>query len=121
MPGLRDRFRRRRVHDDDDHVRRGGGARRAGYAVRRTLARIVDLITMVVVVLIVLGIVLVVLKANPDNAIVETILDGARYLAKPFDAIFELDKRRTEIAVNWGIAAAVYLLVGRLVSRLLRP
>ena len=122
MLAIRDRFRRRRTRDvDDDGTRRGGGAARAGYAVRRTLAAIVDLVTMLVVVLIVLGIVLVVLKANPENGIVDAIRDGAKYLAKPFDAIFEMDKRRTEIAVNWGIAAAVYLLAGRLLSRLIRP
>jgi len=28
-----------------------------------------------------------------------------------------MDKRRTEIAVNWGIAAAVYLTAGRVLAR----
>jgi len=65
----------------------------------------------------VLGIVLVLLKANPDNAIVDAIRDAAKYLSKPFDAIFEMDKRRTEIAVNWGIAAVVYLIAGSVLAR----
>lgn len=98
-----------------------GDAGRGGVRVRVAVARAVDLITLVVVVLIVLGIGLVLLKANPDNAIVGTIRDAAKYLSKPFDAIFELDKRRTEIAVNWGIAAVVYLAVGRLLARALAP
>ena len=124
MLGLRDRLRRRRGLDGDGaRTTRSGpsGARRAGFALRRTLGRIVDLITTIVVLVIVLGIVLVVLKANPDNSIGDAIRDAAKYLAKPFDAIFEMDKRRTEIAVNWGIAAAVYLVVGRLISRIVRP
>ena len=118
MRALRDRFRRRR-HDDDD----GGGRSRVGsgaIAARRGVARIVDLITAVVVGIIVLGILLVVLKANPENGIVDALRDAAKWLSKPFDAIFEMDKRRTEIAVNWGIAAVVYLIVGRVLARLIR-
>lgn len=111
---LRDRFRRpRRVADGDTR-----SSARGGVAARRGLARIIGLITTLVVAVIVLGIVLVLLKANPDNAIVDAVRDAAKYLSKPFDAIFEMDRRRTEIAVNWGIAALVYLIAGRLLARL---
>ena len=90
-------------------------------AARRALARIISLITAIVVGVIVLGIVLVLLKANPENAIVDALRDAAKYMSKPFDAIFEMDKRRTEIAVNWGIAAVVYGLVGGLLARVVSP
>jgi hypothetical protein len=120
MRAIRDRFRRRHHVDDDDN---GGGRSRVGSgatAARRGLARIIDLITAVVVGIIVLGILLVVLKANPENGIVDALRDAAKWLSKPFDAIFEMDKRRTEIAVNWGIAAVVYLIAGRVIARLVR-
>lgn len=122
MRSLMGRLRSRRVakdRDGDHHVgrRRGAGA---GTAARNALARLVGLVTAIVVGLIVLGIVLVVLKANPENAIVDTIREGARALATPFDAIFELEKRRTEIAVNWGIAAGVYAIIGTFIARLLQ-
>jgi membrane-bound ClpP family serine protease len=84
------------------------------------LARLVDLITAAVVLLIVLGIVLVVLKANPANQIVTWVHDAASFLAGPFDNLFKLRNPRTETAVNWGIAAVVYLIVGRFIARLLR-
>jgi hypothetical protein len=98
--------------------RRGAaaGARRGAYGI----ARVIDLIVAGVVVVLVAGILLVVLKANPGNDIVSAVTDAAKFLAGPFDGMFSLDNPRTEIAVNWGVAAAVYFVVGRLVTTLLR-
>jgi hypothetical protein len=96
---------------------------RVGHGARSglwTLARVVDLVVAAVVLLIVAGILLIVFKANPSNDIVNWVTDAARWLAGPFDGMFNLDNPRGEIALNWGIAAAVYFIVGRLVARLLR-
>jgi hypothetical protein len=84
------------------------------------IARIVSLITSVVVGLIVIGIVLVLLEANRDNAIVDWLVGAAGWLAEPFDNVFSLDGRKERIAVNYGLAAVVYALVGGLLVRLLR-
>jgi hypothetical protein len=84
------------------------------------IARIVSLITSVVVGLIVLGIVLVLLEANRDNAIVDWLVGAAGWLAEPFDNVFSMDGRKERIAVNYGLAAVVYALVGGLIARLLR-
>ena len=84
------------------------------------MARIVSLITSVVVGLVVVGIVLVLLEANPGNTIVGWLLDAAAWLAEPFDNVFSLDGRKERIAVNYGLAALVYALVGGLIARLLR-
>jgi hypothetical protein len=95
---------------------------RMGWGARRgvgTLARIVNLIVTAVAALIVAGALLVVLKANPTNDVVQWVTDAARWLAGPFDGMFELDSARWTIALNWGIAAAVYLVVGRLIARFL--
>ena len=106
--------------------RRGDGSGRATgvvHGARRgmtSLARLVELITAGVVLVIALGILLVVLKANPANDIVSAVDDAARFLAGPFKDLFQLKNPRTEVAVNWGIAAAVYFVVGRVIARVLR-
>jgi len=83
------------------------------------LARVVQLVVSIVVLIIVAGILLVVLKANPANSIVSEVHDWARWLAGPFDGMFSLHSANDAIAVNWGIAAAVYLVVGVLIARLI--
>jgi hypothetical protein len=85
----------------------------------RALARIVHVIVGIIVLMIVAGIVLVLLKANPTNSIVSDVHDAARWLAGPFDGIFSFHSARVALAVNWGLAAVVYLLVGGLIARLL--
>ena len=84
------------------------------------MARIVSLITAIVVGLIVAGILLVLLEANRDNAIVDALRDAAGWLAGPFDNVFKLDGRKENVAVNYGLAALVYAVVGGLIARLLR-
>ena len=84
------------------------------------LARIVSLITSVVVGLLVVGILLVLLEANRDNAIVDWLLDAAGWLAEPFDNVFSMDSRKANVGVNYGLAALVYAVVGGLIARLLR-
>jgi hypothetical protein len=84
------------------------------------IARVVSLITSIVVGLIVVGIVLVLLEANRDNAIVDALRDAAAWLAGPFDNVFKLDGRKENVAVNYGLAALIYGLIGSLLARLLR-
>ena len=84
-----------------------------------TLARAVRLATGVVVVLILAGILIHVLDANTSNAIVSFFDDAARWLTQPFHGMFSLDDSDARIAVNWGLAALVYAIVGGLVARLL--
>jgi hypothetical protein len=105
-------------------LRRSPGiAPRAGRAARRGawgLARIVSLITSVVVGLIVIGIVLVLLEANRDNAIVDWLVGAGQFLVEPFDNVFQPDGRKARVAINWGLAAVLYGLAGGLIARLLR-
>ena len=67
-----------------------------------------------------MGILLVVLEANRDNGIVNALLDAGEFLVEPFDNVFDIKKHKTEVAVNWGLAALVYAIVGGLIARLLR-
>jgi hypothetical protein len=104
--------------------RRSGRSRpAAALAARRGmwgLARIVRLITSVVVGLIVVAIVLVLLEANRDNAIVDWLVGAGDFLSKPFHGIFTPDGRKAQVAVNWGLAAVIYGLAGGFLARLLR-
>jgi amino acid transporter len=86
----------------------------------RMVSRIVSLITGIVVALIVIGIVLVLLEANKDNQIVSWLLDGGEFLVEPFDNVFKPDGEKAKVAVNWGLAAVIYAIVGGLIARLLR-
>jgi hypothetical protein len=86
----------------------------------RGLAGLVRLAAAVVAGIIAVGIVLVVLEANTSNDLVSVIHDAARALVGPFDGMFNLDDAKAEIAVNWGIAAFVYLILGALVAGLIQ-
>ena len=83
------------------------------------LARMVKLAATLVAGVIVLGIVLHVLGANASNALVGLVYDVCRPLVAPFKDLFNLSNAKAQIAVNWGIAAAVYALVGALIARVL--
>jgi hypothetical protein len=98
--------------------RRHGSAR--GFAMGAgLLARLVQFVVSVVVLIIVAGILLVVLKANPANSIVSEVHDWAHSLAGPFNGMFSFHSANTALAVNWGIAAVLYLFVGGLIARLI--
>jgi len=85
-----------------------------------TIARLVRLVAGIVALIIVVAIVLAVVKANPSNAIVGDIHDAGRWLAGPFKGMFTIHGHaRGTLALNWGIAALVYLVVGSLIARLI--
>jgi hypothetical protein len=83
------------------------------------LARLVRIVAGIVAAIIVAGILLFVLKANPTNSVVSAVHDTARTLVGPFDGMFSFHSAKVAVAVNWGIAALVYLVVGALIARLI--
>jgi hypothetical protein len=100
--------------------RRRDGTGASGLAMGGGLiARVVHLVVSVIVLILVAGILLILLKANPGNSIVSTVHDWASSLAGPFDGMFSFHNAQVAIAVNWGIAAVVYLLIGGLITQLL--
>jgi hypothetical protein len=78
------------------------------------------MITSVIVGLVVVAIALVLLEANRDNAIVDWLVGAGDFLSQPFHGIFTPDGRKAQVAVNWGLAAAVYAIAGGLIARMLR-
>ncbi|QNN55102.1 hypothetical protein H9L09_16090 [Nocardioides mesophilus] len=91
------------------------------------MASLVWLVAVVCALFLAVGALLVALKANQDNSIVKFVLDGADALDGPFsrdNGIFTFDGKdaATKSAlVNWGLAAVAYLVIGKILDRVIRP
>ena len=86
------------------------------------IAGVVAFVGMAVAFVIGIGIALELLDAKRSNDIVSTWLDVASWLTEPFQGIFDLEKGKEnlQLAINWGLAALVYLVVAMVVAGLLR-
>lgn len=94
---------------------RGG----AGLGARLALARLVTAVAAIAAGIIVLAIVLHILRAKASNGIVSAIHDAGSWLSSWSHGIFSIHNGDVRMAVNWGIAAVAYLIVARLIARLL--
>jgi len=101
-------------------------------AVRARVAQAVWLVAVLAAIALALGALLIALEANQDNVLVSTLLDIDRAIDGPFWKVFDFYKHTKSGAqgppddvknhlVNWGLAAAGYLVVGRLLNRAIRP
>ncbi len=97
-------------------------------AVRSKVATVVWLVAVVCALFLAVGALLIALKANEENSIVHFIISGAEKLDGPFslkDGIFtfpdDQDGRVKSALTNWGIAAVVYLVIGKILDRVIRP
>ena len=98
-------------------------------AVRSKAARAVRIIFAALATILALGALLVVLRenVNQENSVVELIINTADTISGPFsraDGIFDFSGKNAvakNAMLNWGIAAIVYLLVGRLLANLIAP
>jgi hypothetical protein len=84
-----------------------------------TLARLVRTLAGLVALVIVVAIVLFIVGANSSNAIVSDIHDAGAWLVGPFKNLFSIHNAKVAMAVNWGLAALVYLVVGHFIASLL--
>jgi hypothetical protein len=116
---LRRRWGRGDYADDAPRSRTGAAAAGAAGSGLLLVARLVRLAAWGVALFIVAGILLIVFDANLGNTIVRHVIDWSRTLVGPFKDLFSPSGRKAKIAVNWGIAAAVYLVVGLFIARLI--
>jgi hypothetical protein len=84
-----------------------------------TLARLVRTLAGLIALVIVAAIVLFVLGANQSNGIVSAVHDAGAWLVGPFKNLFSIHNAKLAMAVNWGLAALVYLVVGHFIATLL--
>ncbi|POM26883.1 hypothetical protein BTM25_12910 [Actinomadura rubteroloni] len=98
--------------------------RKAGVSLRRKVtgyvATAVSLITTLVVAVLAIHIVFVAFEANTGNPIVDWFGDAARTLAWEFVDVFRPGDPKMDVAVNYGLAALVYLVAGRIAVALVR-
>jgi hypothetical protein len=105
-------------------------AKAAGNQVRSRIAQLVWVVCAIAALFLAVGALCIALKANPGNSLVKFCIDTADKL--DFGAFSRTDgvahwKGHTHAAltknalVNWGLAAVVWLVLGRLVERLIRP
>jgi hypothetical protein len=108
--------------------RASGRSARTVTRVRVVVAQVVWLLCLVAALLLAVGALLIAVDANQDNALVKFILEGANRVDL---GIFSKDNgikqfsgpnaETKDALFNWGIGAAVWLLMGRLLDRLIRP
>jgi hypothetical protein len=105
------------------------GSRGTVVRVRRRAAQLIQVVLTFCAVVLALGALLVALRhnVNESNAIVRLVTGFCDAVDGPFSrsngivAFDGKDAVTKEALVNWGIAALVYLAVGRLLARIVRP
>jgi hypothetical protein len=89
-------------------------------ASRSPAGRLVEVAAVVIAAIIALHIVFVLIGANAGNTIVSTDADWASTLAAWFRDLFTISNGKLEVLVNYGLAALFYLVLGRIVSSVMR-
>ena len=91
-------------------------------AIRSRIASIVWLVAVVCALFLAVGALMVALGMNQDNAFVAFVLDGARKLDfGTFKDFTGKGAATKEALTNWGIAAVIYLVIGKVLDRIIRP
>ena len=115
-----------RTEADEDRSKRSHATQNE---IRSKLARVVRLVFGVLATILALGALLIVLRnnINEQNSIVKLVTDVADSISGPFsrtDGIFDFSGKNAvakNALLNWGIAAIVYLLLGRLLANAIAP
>ena len=96
--------------------------------VRVQLARLVWMVCVVTALFLAVGALLIALGANQDNALVAFVLSGADLVDLGVfsrqDGIKQFtgpDAATKNALFNWGLGAIVWLVVGRILDRIVRP
>lgn len=107
---------------------RKAGTTRRSSKVRTWLAQVVWIAAVVCALFLAVGALLIALDANADNALVKFVLDVADLVDLDVfsrdNGIFKFDGNdaATKNALaNWGLGAIAYLVVGRILERIIRP
>jgi hypothetical protein len=99
---------------------RVGSPRYGWRRIRDALATAVVIVAAAVAIILAVHVVFVVFEANGANGIVKTINSWADFFAWNFKDIFTPTDPKAAALVNYGLAAAVYLIVGRVLAALIR-
>lgn len=104
------------------------GTAKPGTPVRTRIAQVVWLVFVVCALFLAIGALLVALDANKQNGLVDFVLTGANTvdlgIFSRTNGIKDFGGSNAEVKnalFNWGIGAIVYLIVGRILDRIIRP
>ncbi len=96
----------------------GSGVRR----LRNLIASLIWLVAVIAAAVLALGALFTALdQTNQSNEIVRWVLERGQDLVGPFKDLFRLETAKNTLLVNWGIAALVYLIAGKILERFIRP
>ena len=96
----------------------GSGVRK----LRNLIASLVWLVAVLAAAVLALGALFTALdQTNQSNEIVRWMLERGHDLVGPFKDLFRLETAKNTLLVNWGIAALVYLIAGKILERFVRP
>ena len=120
-----------RAKKDSDKTE-GGRSVRGGSTtvaqVRTRVAQVVWLFFVVGAVFLAVGALCVALDFNPKNPLVEFFIDGANFfdlgIFSRKDGIKQFDGSNADVKnalFNWGLGAIAYLIVGKILDRIIRP
>jgi hypothetical protein len=108
--------------------KKDGQGRDAVAAARVKVAQVLWLLFVLCALFLAIGALLVALDANEDNPLVELVVNGANAVDLGVfsrdNGIFDFSGSGAEVKnalVNWGIGAVAYLVVGRILDRIVRP
>ena len=97
-----------------------GGFR--GARLRNLIASLIWLVAVLAAAVLALGALFTALdQTNQSNEIVRWVLERGHDLVGPFKDLFRLETAKNTLLVNWGIAALVYLIAGKIIERFVRP
>jgi hypothetical protein len=105
----------------------GGKIKAGSKAVRTRIASVIWLVAVVCALFLAIGALLIALKMNVNNSIVSFVIDGAKKLDFgefkhfPGSSIAGSSAATKSALVNWGIAAVIYLVIGKVLDRVVRP
>ncbi len=114
--------------DKSDKTDSGDTTKKPGVPIRVRIAQLVWLVFLVCALFLAVGALLITVDANQDNPLVEFVLNGANAvdlgIFSRTNGIKEFTGENAEVKnalFNWGIGAVAYLIVGRILDRLIRP
>ncbi len=124
IPAMADKTGTRK--SDETSEKKSGQSAVAAARVR--VAQVLWLVFVLCALLLAVGALLVALDANEDNPLVELVVRGAGAVDLGVfsrdNGIFDFRGGNAEVKnalVNWGIGAIAYLVVGRILDRIVRP
>ena len=126
---MADRSDKKDSDKKDDGSRRSikGGSTTVSQ-VRTRVAQVVWLVFVVAAVFLAVGALCIALDFNPDNPLVEFVVAGANFFDLDIfsrrDGVKTFEGSNADVKnalFNWGIGAIAWLIVGRIVVRLIQP